>query len=300
MGKRKRNKHEDESGPVMHVTGFVQDGELLLRDEAGVVYQSERDWLGELVPVGQWDPAMSKAKLVSKRSIGAADADGGVGSESFPSRTAADSSVIIDDGGGFLRGQGGNGHANGGGVGWPIVGQRDGDPQGAKARTEELTREIATYARAKQLRKSVDTFQQLISEGLRPNGYTIYFELRFVSFAALGGDGVVGREILWRALLDGSVLRCSSSKVDASPIPPCRYSNMINAFVNSGDVAGATRMLSEMVDSGFKPNVVVHTTILKVSLLRTQPVPVNAWPLCLWIAVQNLRWNAFFAGCNPG
>uniref|UniRef100_A0A7S4F6X9 tRNA (guanine(46)-N(7))-methyltransferase n=2 Tax=Chrysotila carterae TaxID=13221 RepID=A0A7S4F6X9_CHRCT len=156
---------------------------------------------------------MSKAKLVSKRSIGAADADGGVGSESFPSRTAADSSVIIDDGGGFLRGQGGNGHANGGGVGWPIVGQRDGDPQGAKARTEELTREIATYARAKQLRKSVDTFQQLISEGLRPNGYT--------------------------------------------------YSNMINAFVNSGDVAGATRMLSEMVDSGFKPNVVVHTTILK-------------------------------------
>ena len=52
--------------------------------------------------------------------------------------------------------------------------------------------------------------------------------------------------------------------VDAG-LPPSGYtfSNLINAHIMSGDVAGAERLLADMRAAGFAPNVVVYTTLLK-------------------------------------
>ena len=47
------------------------------------------------------------------------------------------------------------------------------------------------------------------------------------------------------------------------------YSALINAHVNSGDLVGATRTLEEMVHGGFKANVIVLTTLLKVPTAPT-------------------------------
>ena len=38
---------------------------------------------------------------------------------------------------------------------------------------------------------------------------------------------------------------------------------MINAYINSGDVSGAQRTFGCMLDAGFRPNVVVYTTLPK-------------------------------------
>ena len=48
-------------------------------------------------------------------------------------------------------------------------------------------------------------------------------------------------------------------------LPPSGYtfSNLINAHIMSGDVAGAEHLLAEMQSAGFAPNVVVYTTLLK-------------------------------------
>ena len=41
------------------------------------------------------------------------------------------------------------------------------------------------------------------------------------------------------------------------------YSNLINAYVNSGDLRGANKAFNQLVGAGFSPNVVVFTTLLK-------------------------------------
>ena len=41
------------------------------------------------------------------------------------------------------------------------------------------------------------------------------------------------------------------------------YSNLMNAHVASGDLAGAAAAFADMQAAGFAPNVVVYTTLLK-------------------------------------
>mmetsp|Transcript_34497 Transcript_34497/g.73608 ORF Transcript_34497/g.73608 Transcript_34497/m.73608 type:complete len:298 (+) Transcript_34497:111-1004(+) len=43
--------------------GFLQDGELLLRNEQGVVFSSERDMYGNLTRIGDWDSSTRVARI---------------------------------------------------------------------------------------------------------------------------------------------------------------------------------------------------------------------------------------------
>ena len=52
--------------------------------------------------------------------------------------------------------------------------------------------------------------------------------------------------------------------IDAGlPASTYTFSNLINAHVMGGDVAGGERVMREMHAAGFQPNVVVYTTLLK-------------------------------------
>ncbi|KAL1528027.1 hypothetical protein AB1Y20_009396 [Prymnesium parvum] len=66
MGKGKKRPRVPEQAaredPEGEIEGFVEAGELYLRDERGVVYSSERDARGSLVTVGHWDA--SKAAII--------------------------------------------------------------------------------------------------------------------------------------------------------------------------------------------------------------------------------------------
>lgn len=60
MGKKRKRPAAPEEAPEDPdgtLEGIVVEGELYLRDEKGVVYASERDDRGALVPVGRWDAA---------------------------------------------------------------------------------------------------------------------------------------------------------------------------------------------------------------------------------------------------
>ena len=105
------------------LTGFVQDGELYLRDNSGIVYSTERDNWNDLVRVGQWDSQLAIATL--------------------------DPPMVYSQP--------------------PISELSDAE---VKARTRELTEQIGAFAQKKQLQRSIETFGQLLSEGLRPDSYT--------------------------------------------------------------------------------------------------------------------------------
>lgn len=55
--KRQRQAAEEPAAeePEGEIEGFVHEGELLLRDQTGLVYSSERDERGGLVVVGRWE-----------------------------------------------------------------------------------------------------------------------------------------------------------------------------------------------------------------------------------------------------
>jgi hypothetical protein len=63
MGKKskKRKAAQEEPPPddPDEIEGFVEDGELYLRDANGVVYSTERDDRGALVAIGTWDSALA-------------------------------------------------------------------------------------------------------------------------------------------------------------------------------------------------------------------------------------------------
>ena len=64
---RKRAREEEEEGEaVEELTGFVQDGELLLRGADGQVYLSERDWAGNLVPLKAKAPELTDAEAKAR------------------------------------------------------------------------------------------------------------------------------------------------------------------------------------------------------------------------------------------
>ena len=65
-------------------------------------------------------------------------------------------------------------------------------------RAEELTRKIAYFAQRKQLGKSIETFEQLKAERLRPSAYTYSNMIN----AHINSGDVVGGQRMFGAMLD--------------------------------------------------------------------------------------------------